>query len=59
MFSKIKRALMESVLWCRGDKVVTEQDLQWVYFFLLIQGIAIAILAIANIISGLLSLAGF
>ena len=59
MFSKIKNAIMESFFWCRGDRLLTECDLQNIYFVQLIQGIAIAILALVNIVSGLLSLAGY
>lgn len=59
MFSKLKKALMESVFWCRGDRLLNEHDLQKIYFIQLIQGIAIALLALANIVSGLLSLASY
>lgn len=59
MFSKIKNAIMESFFWSRGDRLLTECDLQNIYFVQLIQGIAIAILALGNIVSGLLSLAGY
>ena len=59
MFSEIKKILEESIFWCRGDRLLTEKDLQQVYIILLIQGMAIALLALANIVSGLLSIAGY
>ena len=59
MFSKIKKILEESIFWCGDDRLLTEKDLQQVYIILLIQGMAIALLALANIVSGLLSIAGY
>ena len=59
VLSKIKKILAESIFWCRGDRTLTEKDLQQVYIILFIQGMAIAVLVLANIVSGLLSIAGY